>query len=165
LLLEIVIVGRQASSIVDDDTLKLTPSSTRKVWKYWLNNNRPWCLSRQLWWGHSIPMYRCSINTNSSDYKWIPAKSFEEAKSKGAQVFPDVPLNSIRIEQDQDVLDTWFSSGLLPISIFYNKNSQEFPTTLLDTGYDIMFFWVARMVMLVNNFLNEYLFKKKSCYF
>jgi valyl-tRNA synthetase len=150
------IVGRQASSIVDDDTLKLTPSSTRKVWKYWLNNHRPWCLSRQLWWGHSIPMYRCSRNSNSSEQQWIAAKSLEEAKIKAAQLFPNIPSDSIHVEQDQDVLDTWFSSGLLPISIFHNKNSQEFPTTLLDTGYDIMFFWVARMVMLVNILSNEY---------
>ncbi|CAF3004719.1 unnamed protein product [Rotaria sp. Silwood2] len=139
---------RQASSIVDNNTLKLTPSSTRKVWKYWLDNSRPWCLSRQLWWGHSIPMYRCSINNKSSEYKWIGAKSLEEAKMKANELFPNVPSNSIHIEQDQDVLDTWFSSGLLPISIFNKKNSQEFPTTLLETGYDIMFFWVARMVML-----------------
>jgi valyl-tRNA synthetase len=135
------LAGRQASSIVDDDSLKLTPSSTRKVWKYWLNNNRPWCLSRQLWWGHSIPMYRCSINKKSSEYQWIAAKSID-------------------IEQDQDVIDTWFSSGLLPLSIFYNKTSQEFPTTLLDTGYDIMFFWVARMVMLVNIRLYDYVLEK-----
>jgi valyl-tRNA synthetase len=96
-------------------------------------------------------MYRCSINTNSSEYQWIAAKSLEEATTKAIQLFPNIPSDSIRLEQDQDVLDTWFSSGLLPISIFYNKNSQEFPTTVLDTGYDIMFFWVARMVMLVNN--------------
>jgi len=145
----------QASTIVDDDILKLTPSSTRKVWKYWLKNNRPWCLSRQLWWGHSIPMYRCSIKTNSSDYKWIAAKSLEEARIKAIQLFSNVSSDLIHIEQDQDVLDTWFSSGLLPISIFSDKNSQEFPTTLLDTGYDIMFFWVARMVMLVNIFFNR----------
>jgi valyl-tRNA synthetase len=150
-----LLIGRQASAIVDNDTLKLTPSSTHKVWKYWLNNNRPWCLSRQLWWGHSIPMYRCSRNNKSSEYQWIGAKSFEEAKAKASQLFPDVSADSIHIEQDQDVLDTWFSSGLLPISIFSNNNSQEFPTTLLETGYDIMFFWVARMVMLVNILLSN----------
>jgi valyl-tRNA synthetase len=97
-------------------------------------------------------MYRCSIKTNLSDYKWIAAKSLEEARIKAVQLFSNISSDLIHIEQDQDVLDTWFSSGLLPISIFSNKNSQEFPTTLLDTGYDIMFFWVARMVMLVNIF-------------
>ncbi|CAF3420406.1 unnamed protein product [Rotaria sp. Silwood1] len=146
---------RQASAIVDNDALKLTPSSTCKVWKYWLDNARPWCLSRQLWWGHSIPMYRCSINNKSSEYKWIGAKSLEEAKIKASELFPDIPSNSIHIEQDQDVLDTWFSSGLLPISIFNKNNSQEFPTTLLETGYDIMFFWVARMVMLSLKLTNQ----------
>lgn len=144
-------LAQQASAIVDDDTLKLTPSSTNKVWKYWLNNPRPWCLSRQLWWGHSIPMYRCSIEKNSSDYRWIGAKTLEEARSKASQIFPDTPAASIHAEQDRDVLDTWFSSGLLPISIFHRKSKNEFPTTLLETGYDIMFFWVARMVMLVNH--------------
>ncbi|CAF3540062.1 unnamed protein product [Adineta steineri] len=148
-------MSRQASSIVDNDTLKLTPSSTRKVWKYWLNNNRPWCLSRQLWWGHSIPMYRCSIKNKLNEYQWIGAKSLEEATIKAAQLYPDILPEAIHIEQDQDVLDTWFSSGLLPISIFYNTNKQEFPTTLLDTGYDIMFFWVARMVMLSLKLTNQ----------
>ncbi|CAF1407990.1 unnamed protein product [Adineta ricciae] len=146
---------QQASSIVDDDTLKLTPSSKRKVWKYWLSNNRPWCLSRQLWWGHSIPMYRCSIDAKSTDFKWIGAKSLEEARLKAAQLFPNISADAIHIVQDQDVLDTWFSSGLLPVSIFHNENSQEFPTTLLDTGYDIMFFWVARMVMLSLKLTNQ----------
>lgn len=73
-----------------------------------------------------------------------------EARSKAAQLFPNVAVDSIRIEQDEDVLDTWFSSGLLPVSIFHQNKLQEFPTALLDTGYDIMFFWVARMVMLVD---------------
>ena len=74
----------------------------------------------------------------------------EEARLKAAQLFPNICADAIHIVQDQDVLDTWFSSGLLPVSIFHNENSQEFPTALLDTGYDIMFFWVARMVMLVS---------------
>lgn len=94
-------------------------------------------------------MYRCFSHSNSTEYQWIAAKSLEEAKMKAASLFPNVSLDSIHVEQDQDALDTWFSSGLLPISIFHNQNPQEFPTTLLDTGYDIMFFWVARMVMLV----------------
>lgn len=114
-----------------------------------MNNHRPWCLSRQLWWGHAIPMYRCFIDSNPSEYQWVAAKSLEEAKTKAARLFPNQSSDSIRVEQDQDALDTWFSSGLLPVSIFHNQNSREFPTTLLDTGYDIMFFWVARMVMLV----------------
>ena len=101
-------------------------------------------------------MYRCSINDQSSDYRWIGAKSIDEARTKAKQLFSNVPLNSIHIEQDQDVLDTWFSSGLLPILIFNNKDSKEFPTTLLETGYDIMFFWVARMVMLVMILYDDY---------
>ena len=100
-------------------------------------------------------MYRCSIEKNSLDYRWVGAKSLEEARSKASQMFPAVPIDSIHVEQDQDVLDTWFSSGLLPISIFHNKPKQEFPTSLLETGYDIMFFWVARMVMLVKSFSSD----------
>ncbi|CAF3373526.1 unnamed protein product [Rotaria socialis] len=148
-------MSRQASAVVENNTLKLTPPSTRKVWKYWLDNTRPWCLSRQLWWGHSIPMYRCSINGNLSEYKWIGAKSLEEAKQKATLLFPDIPSDSIHIEQDQDVLDTWFSSGLLPMSVCNKENSKEFPTALLETGYDIMFFWVARMVMLSLKLTNQ----------
>jgi valyl-tRNA synthetase len=110
-------------------------------------------------------MYRCSINSNSSEQKWIAAKSLEEAKMKAAQLYPNISSDSIRVEQDQDVLDTWFSSGLLPISIFHNKTPEQFPTTLLDTGYDIMFFWVARMVMLVTNLLHDYSLNESSLYF
>jgi valyl-tRNA synthetase len=108
-------------------------------------------------------MYRCSIDKTSSEYQWVGAKSLEEARLKTTELFPNVPSDSIRIEQDQDVLDTWFSSGLLPVSIFSNKKFEEFPTTLLETGYDIMFFWVARMVMLVNVFL--FISKNKSSFF
>ena len=94
-------------------------------------------------------MYRCFIDSNPLEYRWTAAKSLEEAKTKAAGLFPNHSSDSIQVKQDQDALDTWFSSGLLPVSIFHNQNSREFPTTLLDTGYDIMFFWVARMVMLV----------------
>ena len=74
----------------------------------------------------------------------------DDALMQAKELFPNVPVDSIRIEQDRDVLDTWFSSGLLPVSIFHDKTAREFPTSLLETGYDIMFFWVARMVMLVS---------------
>ena len=96
-------------------------------------------------------MYRCYVDENTSDFRWIAAKSLDEARKQAQELFKQVRVESIHVEQDQDVLDTWFSSGLLPISLFYHtKEKKEFPTTLLETGYDIMFFWVARMVMLVN---------------
>ena len=94
-------------------------------------------------------MYRCSIGKNANDYKWIGAKDLDEARRKAQELFPDVAAETLHLEQDQDVLDTWFSSGLLPLSVFQKNHPEQFPTSLLETGYDIMFFWVARMVMLV----------------
>ncbi|CAF0756886.1 unnamed protein product [Didymodactylos carnosus] len=131
-------LGEKALNVIDNQ-LKLTPDFTRKLWKQWLNNVKPWCLSRQLYWGHSIPMYKCSNG------EWIDAHTYNEALSKAKHLFPD--QDNLVIEQDKDVLDTWFSSGLLPISVFF-KRQNIYPTSLLETGYDIMFFWVARMVML-----------------
>lgn len=106
-------------------------------------------MSRQLWWGHRIPAYLCTVQ-NSSQKIWVAAHSSEEALTKAS-----TQLNC-QIEhavQDDDVLDTWFSSALLPFSVFgWPDNSPDltsyYPLSLMETGHDIIFFWVARMVML-----------------
>ena len=124
--------------------INIVPDRFVKVWDNWLENIRPWCISRQLWWGHRIPAYY----VNGDHEKVIVARSDEEALAQAqAQYGADAT-----IEQDEDVLDTWFSSGLWPFSTLgwpeQTADLQRFyPTDVMETGYDILFFWVARMVM------------------
>lgn len=166
----------QAMDAVKAGDLELIPSRFNKTWSQWLDHTEDWCVSRQLWWGHQIPAYRvvaeppsCSTavaaNGSSSESgnldrdipasaaeTWVCARSEEEAKVKAAALL-NVNVDSIILEQDQDVLDTWFSSGLFPFaSLGWPETTpdfnQFFPGDLLETGHDILFFWVARMVML-----------------
>lgn len=139
--------------------LKIIPEIHTKTWYQWLENARDWCISRQLWWGHRIPAYLCKVkgileqpDTNNQDH-WIIARSEEEAKKKAMEKYK-VTEDLITLEQDSDVLDTWFSSGILPLSslgwpdIEHIDFKAFYPTQLLETGTDILFFWVARMVMM-----------------
>ncbi|CAF4214198.1 unnamed protein product, partial [Rotaria sordida] len=109
------------------------------------------------WWGHRIPAYFIKSNDippgdETDDQYWVSAHSYDEALEKAAKKF-NVSKEKIQLEQDDDVLDTWFSSGLFPFSSFgwpmeTDDLKRFFPTTLLETGHDILFFWVARMVMM-----------------
>jgi valyl-tRNA synthetase len=125
--------------------LRLVPDSWEKTWEHWLENIKPWCISRQLWWGHQIPAWY------TEDGRRFVARSFEEA---AAAAGTDL------LTQDPDVLDTWFSSGLWPFSTLgWPQRTVDYdtfyPTSVLITGYDILFFWVARMVMLGLHFTGE----------
>lgn len=122
----------------------------------WLENIRDWCISRQLWWGHRIPAWYAVLEDDpfkavgSYDDHWVVGRNEEEAVSEVKRKFPG---KDFQITQDPDVLDTWFSSGLFPLSVLGwpddTKDLQVFyPTSVLETGHDILFFWVARMVML-----------------
>ena len=120
-----------------DGRLELVPASWAKTWEHWLEGIRPWCISRQLWWGHQIPAW---YDERGNCYV---ARSFEEAaKAAGTD----------RLRQDEDVLDTWFSSALWPFSTLGWPDETVdlatfYPTSVLITGFDILFFWVARMAM------------------
>ncbi|HVR06918.1 MAG TPA: valine--tRNA ligase [Thermoanaerobaculia bacterium] len=125
--------------------LRLVPDSWEKTWEHWLQNIRPWCISRQLWWGHQVPAWY------TEDGRCFVARSLEEAAAAAG---------TDHLTQDPDVLDTWFSSGLWPFSTLgWPEKTVDYatfyPTSVLITGYDILFFWVARMAMLALHFTGE----------
>uniref|UniRef100_A0A3Q3F1S8 Valine--tRNA ligase n=1 Tax=Labrus bergylta TaxID=56723 RepID=A0A3Q3F1S8_9LABR len=150
-------MGKAAADAVREGRLKIIPDHHHKTWYNWLDNIRDWCISRQLWWGHRIPAYFVTVNDASvkpgedmDGHYWVSGRTEEAAKEKAAKRF-NVSADKITLRQDEDVLDTWFSSGIFPFSIFGWPNEDLnvfYPGTLLETGHDILFFWVARMVMM-----------------
>ncbi|OII73740.1 valyl-tRNA synthetase [Cryptosporidium ubiquitum] len=151
--------AERACKAVKNHELKIEPKFHEQTWFYWLENIQDWCISRQLWWGHRIPAYRViSSKLNSTEEIWIAAENEEVAIEEAIQKY-GLKKSDFHVLRDNDVLDTWFSSGLIPFSPLgwpdeinkktkMNDFSTFFPTTLLETGSDILFFWVARMVML-----------------
>ncbi|MDO5154393.1 MAG: valine--tRNA ligase [Eubacteriales bacterium] len=130
-------MGEEALKIVDTDELNFVPERFDKIYKHWLENIRDWCISRQLWWGHRIPAYYCEECGEVVVAKEAPT------------VCPKCGCN--HMVQDEDTLDTWFSSALWPFSTLgWPEKTEEmdyfYPTSVLVTGYDIIFFWVVRMV-------------------
>lgn len=143
-------IAEPALNAVLDDEIKLIPKKFENTYKHWMENIRDWCISRQLWWGHQIPAYYYG---NGKD-DFVVATNIEEALIKARENTKNQSLQASDLKQDADVLDTWFSSWLWPISVFdgiNNPNNEEinyyYPTKALVTAPEILFFWVARMAM------------------
>jgi valyl-tRNA synthetase len=133
-------LAKRAIEVVEKGYIRFTPENYGQIYLNWMHNIHDWCISRQLWWGHRIPAWYC---TNNECKEVVVAREAPAACKCG----------STKLEQDTDVLDTWFSSGLLPFTTLgwpAATRDQEvfYPNSLMITGFDILFFWVARMIML-----------------
>jgi len=143
-------MAKRAADAVRTGELIIRPKEEEKEWFKWLDNIQDWCVSRQLWWGHRIPAYFAKVD--GKEVGVHVAATMEEARAAALAQHKCDP-KKLELVQDEDVLDTWFSSGLFPFSCtgWPDKTSADLqawhPTTLLETGKDILFFWVARMVM------------------
>lgn len=146
-------LAEPAIEAVKNGSIKLKPASAENTYYRWMEGIDDWCLSRQLWWGHQVPAYYVKLKDGpaydaESEY-WVCGKTEEEAREKAQKKFPG---KEFELERDPDCLDTWFSSGLWPFSTLGWPNKTHdleklYPTSVLETGWDILFFWVARMIM------------------
>lgn len=139
-----------AKRVAENGTIRFEPESWTKVYLHWLNNIEDWCISRQLWWGHRIPVWYCT----DCNHQTVAEEDATACEKCG----------STQLRQDDDVLDTWFSSALWPFSTMGWPNETEtlktfYPTSYLVTGHDIIFFWVARMIMMGLEFQRDVPFR------
>lgn len=151
-------MAKPALDAVETNTIKFYPEKFKNTYRHWMEDTKDWCISRQLWWGHRIPAYYLP----NKDF--VVAENLEEAFKKAQAIMPEIKKEDLR--QDEDVLDTWFSSWLWPMSCFdgvRNPDNPEinyyYPTSDLITGPDIIFFWVARMIMAGLEYKKEIPFK------
>lgn len=148
-----------AAKAVQGDTIRFFPAKFKNTYNHWMENIKDWCISRQLWWGHRIPAYY--LPEGGYVVAETPEKALEEARRKTG----NSNLQMSDLKQDEDCLDTWFSSWLWPISVFDGINEPDnkeinyyYPTNDLVTGPDIIFFWVARMIM------SGYEYRQQPCF-
>lgn len=149
-------LAEPATKAVMEDAIRFVPEKYKNTYRHWMENIKDWCISRQLWWGQRIPAYYLPKGS------FVVALTAEEALEKARAKSGDASLRIEDLRQDEDVLDTWFSSWLWPISVFdgiRNPNNPEvnyyYPTDDLVTGPDIIFFWVARMIMAGYEYRHE----------
>ena len=152
-------LAKPALKAVMEDDIKLYPAKFKNTYRHWMENVKDWCISRQLWWGHRIPAYFLPQGG------YVVAETKEEAYQK-ALLIVNYPLSIENLRQDEDVLDTWFSSWLWPISVFDGINHPEnkdieyyYPTNDLVTAPEILFFWVARMIIAGYEYRKDLPFK------
>ncbi len=148
-------LSKKAIQLVKKNKTIFFPNNWSKTYFQWMNNIQPWCISRQLWWGHRIPAWY------STDKKIFVAENESSAKKMALKHFK----KNVELKRDDDVLDTWFSSALWPFATLgWPKKTYElkrfYPTSILVTGFDIIFFWVARMMMMGSYFLKKEPFSK-----
>ena len=153
-------LAKPALDVVENDTIKLHPPKFKNMYRAWMENVHDWCISRQLWWGQQIPAYYLP------DGSFVVALTAEGALHKAREQSGNAELQLGDLRQDEDVLDTWFSSWLWPISVFDGFKDPDnadinyfYPTNDLVTGPDILFFWVARMIMAGLEYRQEVPFK------
>ncbi|XP_023250626.1 valine--tRNA ligase, mitochondrial [Seriola lalandi dorsalis] len=159
-------MAKKAVEAVEDGQLEIIPHYYTKTWKKWLSNISDWCISRQLWWGHQIPAYRVELPNCpvKEEEQWVCGRSEDEARQRAAVKYGVRP-DTITLTQDPDVLDTWFSSGLFPFAMLgwpeqTTDLQRYYPNSILETGNDLIFFWVARMVMLGTELTGQLPFKQ-----
>ncbi|KAM3408929.1 hypothetical protein ACQJBY_001768 [Aegilops geniculata] len=149
-------MAKAALHAVKSKEIEIIPPQYEQDWYRWLENIRDWCISRQLWWGHRVPAWYVTLEDDKEkdmgsyiDH-WIIARNKSDAVLEAKQRYPE---KKYQLDQDPDVLDTWFSAGLFPLTVLgWPDNTADlstfYPTSVLETGLDILFFWVARMVMM-----------------
>ena len=141
-------MAKPALKAVMDNHIKFYPEKFKNTYSHWMENVKDWCISRQLWWGHRIPAYYLP------NQEFVVAHNVDEALNIAKQKYPELNLTKDDLKQDEDVMDTWFSSWLWPLSVFDGIRKPDnpeikyyYPTSALITAPDIIFFWVARMIM------------------
>jgi valyl-tRNA synthetase len=140
-------LAARGREVVERGEVRFTPENYKTIYLHWMENIHDWCISRQLWWGHRIPAWYCAEHQHITVAREAPAKCGT--------------CGSTNLTQESDVLDTWFSSGLLPFtSLGWPENTRDqeifYPSTLLITAYEILFFWVARMIMFGCHFMRDH---------